>query len=76
MPGIAVKRFALEEIPSVKSSPAYTIGCNTKMSFSLCKLLFEYELTQETVNVAYSARVIFFFFLRAVKLSYFISEIH
>lgn len=75
MPGIAVKRFALEEIPSVKSSPAYTIGCNTKMSFSLCKLLFEYELTQETVNVAYSARVIFFF-LRAVKLSYFISEIH
>lgn len=61
MPGIAVKRFALEEIPSVKSSPAYTIGCNTKMSFSLCKLLFEYELTQETVNVAYSARVIFFF---------------
>lgn len=67
---------ALEEIPSVKSSPSYTIGCNTKMSSSLCKLLFEYELTRETLNVAYSARMIFFFFPRAVKLSYFISEIH
>lgn len=52
---------ALEEIPSVKSSPSYTIGCNTKMSSSLCKLLFEYELTRETLNVAYSARMIFFF---------------
>lgn len=75
MPGIAVNHFALEEIPSVKLSPAYTIGCNTKMSSSLCKLLFEYEVTQETLNVAHSARMIFFF-PRAVKFSYFISEIH
>lgn len=51
-----------EEIPSVKLTPAYTIGHNTKMSSSFCKLLFEYELAQETMNVAYSVRMIFFFF--------------
>lgn len=66
---------ALEEIPSVKSSPAYTIGCNTKMSSSLCKLLFESELTQETECCLF-CKDDFFFFPRAVKLSYFISEIH
>lgn len=67
---------ALEEIPSVKSSPAYTIGCNTKMSSSLCKLLFESELTQETECCLFCKDDYFFFFPRAVKLSYFISEIH
>lgn len=43
------------------------------MSCFFCKLLFEYELTQQTMNVAYFVRMIFF---RAVKLAYFISEIH
>ena len=64
-----------EEMLSVTSTPAYTTGHNTKMSSSFYKLLFEYDLIQEAMNVAYSVWMIFFFF-KAMKLAYFISEAH